>query len=85
MVSASPQCSAIRPRSNSAERTLEDALQYRLQYEAPDKLWSLYRSLKFYLQIGTFQSGADGIRTHALRRAKAALSRLSYGPVRIEE
>jgi hypothetical protein len=25
----------------------------------------------FYLQIRTFTSGADGIRTHALRRAKA--------------
>ena len=23
-------------------RALEDALQYRLQYGAPDKLWSLY-------------------------------------------
>src|SRR5215213_2580396 len=34
----------------------------------------------FYLQIRTFTSGADGIRTHALRRAKAALSQLSYGP-----
>jgi hypothetical protein len=27
-----------------------------------------------------FQSGAEGIRTPDLRRAKAALSRLSYGP-----
>src|SRR5215210_7606370 len=35
-----------------------------------------------YLQILIFESGADGIRTHALRRAKAALSRLSYGPDR---
>ncbi len=50
---------------------MEDALQYRLQYEAPDKLPGPYRSLTFYLQICTFLSGADGIRTHALRRAKA--------------
>jgi hypothetical protein len=64
---------------------LEDPLQYRLQYETPDKLRDLYRSPTFYLQMRTIQSGADGIRTHALRRAKAALSRLSYGPVRIEE
>ena len=56
---------------NSAERTLEDALQYRLQYEAPDKLRSLYRALTFCLQICTFLSGAEGSRTHALRRAKA--------------
>jgi hypothetical protein len=66
---------------NSTVRTLEDALQYRLQYEAPDKLCGLYRSLTFHLQIYTFLSGAEGIRTPDLRRAKAALSRLSYGPV----
>ncbi len=65
---------------NSADRTLEDALQYRLQYEAPDKLRGRYRSLAFHLQIHTFLSGAEGIRTPDLRRAKAALSRLSYGP-----
>jgi hypothetical protein len=35
----------------------------------------------FYLQIDVFKSGAEGIRTPDLRRAKAALSRLSYGPV----
>ena len=29
-----------------------------------------------------FRSGAEGIRTPDLRRAKAALSRLSYGPIR---
>jgi hypothetical protein len=51
-------------------KALENALQYRLQYEAPDKLPGLYRPLTFYLQIYVFQSGADGIRTHALRRAK---------------
>jgi hypothetical protein len=27
-----------------------------------------------------YESGAEGIRTPDLRRAKAALSRLSYGP-----
>jgi hypothetical protein len=59
---------------------LEVALQYRFQYEIPDKCRDLYQSLTFYLEISTFLSGADGIRTHALRRAKAALSRLSYGP-----
>jgi hypothetical protein len=32
------------------------------------------------LQICMFLSGAEGIRTPDLRRAKAALSRLSYGP-----
>jgi hypothetical protein len=34
----------------------------------------------FYLQTPVFWSGAEGIRTPDLRRAKAALSRLSYGP-----
>ena len=34
----------------------------------------------FYLQILHFRSGAEGIRTPDLRRAKAALSQLSYGP-----
>ena len=66
---------------NSADRTLDDALQYRLQYEAPELVRGLYRSLAFHLQIYTFLSGAEGIRTPDLRRAKAALSRLSYGPV----
>jgi hypothetical protein len=56
---------------DSADCTSEDALQYRLQYEAPDKLPGFYQSLMFYLQTCTFLSGAEGIRTHALRRAKA--------------
>ena len=51
---------------------MEDALQYRLQYEAPGKLRSLYRSLAFYLQICIFMSGAEGSRTPDLRRAKAS-------------
>ena len=34
-------------------------------------LQRLYYSLTSYLQICTFVSGADGIRTHDLRRAKA--------------
>jgi hypothetical protein len=38
------------------------------------------RILNFFVVCRKFSSGADGIRTHALRRAKAALSRLSYGP-----
>jgi hypothetical protein len=38
------------------------------------------RSFNFFVVCRKFNSGADGIRTHALRRAKAALSRLSYGP-----
>ena len=59
-------------------------LQYRLQYEALGKLRRLHRSPMLYLKFCILSSGADGIRTHALRRAKAALSRLSYGPVRIE-
>ena len=46
-------------------------LQYRLQYEAPGKLRSLYRTLAFYLQIYIFLSGAEGIRTPDLRLAKA--------------
>ena len=35
---------------------------------------------RFYLQTNYFWSGAEGIRTPDLRRAKAALSQLSYGP-----
>jgi hypothetical protein len=39
------------------------------------------------LQNGTLshESGAEGIRTPDLRRAKAALSQLSYGPGWIED
>jgi hypothetical protein len=39
---------------DSADCTSEDALQYQLQYEAPDKLRGLYPSLTFHLQIYTF-------------------------------
>ena len=35
---------------------------------------------RFSCKTATFWSGAEGIRTPDLRRAKAALSRLSYGP-----
>jgi hypothetical protein len=38
-------------------------------------------SLRFTWKTRSFRSGAEGIRTPDLRRAKAALSRLSYGPV----
>ena len=36
--------------------------------------------LIFLCFAGFFKSGAEGIRTPDLRRAKAALSQLSYGP-----
>ena len=36
--------------------------------------------LRFACNTATFQSGAEGIRTPDLRRAKAALSQLSYIP-----
>jgi hypothetical protein len=39
-------------------------------------------SLLFTCKTAYFWSGAEGIRTPDLRRAKAALSRLSYGPKR---
>jgi len=35
----------------------------------------------FTCKTADFRSGAEGIRTPDLRRAKAALSRLSYGPL----
>jgi hypothetical protein len=47
--------------------TLENALEYK----AVAKLRSLYRPLTFYLQICTFLSGSEGIRTPDLRRAKS--------------
>ncbi len=37
-------------------------------------------SSHFTCRTASFISGAEGIRTPDLRRAKAALSRLSYGP-----
>lgn len=49
---------------------MQDALQYRLHYEAMELVRGLYRSLTFCLQICTFQSGAEG-STPDLRRAKA--------------
>ena len=57
--------------SEQRKLTLRERVAVRLQYETPERLRSLYLSLTFYLQICTFLSGADGIRTHALRRAKA--------------
>ena len=39
-----------------------------------------FRVLRFTCKSAGFRSGAEGIRTPDLRRAKAALSRLSYGP-----
>jgi hypothetical protein len=39
---------------NIADRTLEDALQYRLQYEAPELVRGLYQSLAFHLQTTEF-------------------------------
>jgi hypothetical protein len=38
------------------------------------------RIFNFFVVCRKFRSGAEGIRTPDLRRAKAALSRLSYGP-----
>ena len=38
------------------------------------------RLVRLTCKYVVFQSGAEGIRTPDLRRAKAALSRLSYGP-----
>ena len=35
----------------------------------------------FYLQIAEKKSGPEGTRTPDLRHARAALSRLSYGPL----
>jgi len=55
-----------------------------LQYEAPAKLRSPADSSRFSRKTLTSVSGAEGNRTPDLRRAKAALSRLSYGPGRIE-
>ena len=62
----------LLPLPLGQEPILEGALQYGLQYDAPDQFKSLYRSLAFYLQTATFLSGAEGIRTPDLRRAKAA-------------
>jgi hypothetical protein len=56
-----------RPEHDGTVRTLEDALKY----EAPDWLRGPFPSLTFYLQICKFLSGAEGIRTPDLRRAKA--------------
>jgi hypothetical protein len=39
---------------NGANRTSEAALQYRLRYEVPGKLRSLYQPLTFDLQISCF-------------------------------
>ena len=50
MASASSQCSAIYPRSNSALRTSKAALQY----EAAEAIRGLYLSSAFYLQTGFF-------------------------------
>ncbi len=66
---------SLRPQpqllQNIATLALEYALQHRLQYEPPDELLGPYRFLTFYLQNTTFQSGAEGIRTPDLRRAKS--------------
>ena len=43
-------------------------------------LKSIFCSVVFSCKTAYFGSGAEGIRTPDLRRAKAALSQLSYGP-----
>jgi Helix-turn-helix domain len=55
-------------RAFSVSRSSLDALvsKWAGKIAAPSKF------AEFYLQICTFQSGAEGIRTPALRRAKAA-------------
>ena len=60
----------LLPLPLGQEPILEGALQYGLQYDAPDQFKSLYRSLAFYLQTATFLSGAEGIRTPGLRRER---------------
>jgi hypothetical protein len=40
----------------------------------------IYQFPSFTCKLPHFTSGAEGIRTPDLRRAKAALSQLSYGP-----
>ena len=42
---------------------LEDALQYRLQYEVRKQLWKLYPPLTFTCNLLLFRCGAEGIRT----------------------
>jgi hypothetical protein len=42
---------------------LEDALQYRLQYEVRKKLWKLYPPLSFTCNLLLFRCEAEGIRT----------------------
>ena len=42
-------------------------------------------SRRFTCKKPVFASGAEGNRTPDLRRAKAALSRLSYGPVPVQK
>ena len=39
---------------DGAARTLEDARQYGLQYQAPDTLRCLYQDLTFFLQSRHF-------------------------------
>src|SRR5215212_6530426 len=58
-------------------------LQYGCSIKAP---WDIKAPLPvsyFACKSASFWSGAEGIRTPDLRRAKAALSRLSYGPERV--
>jgi hypothetical protein len=42
-----------------------------LLQQTPERIEGLLFSVKFYLQISDFWSGAEGIRTPDLRRAKA--------------
>jgi hypothetical protein len=69
----------IEPRKTSRTALLRSvvayaagsALQYRLQYEAPNKLPGLYDLSRFTRKSPLLKSGADGIRTRVLRRTKA--------------
>jgi len=59
------------PPHHAAARVLEDAWQYRLQYEATELNRGFDFSFTFYSETRTFLSGAEGIRTSDLRRAKS--------------
>jgi hypothetical protein len=63
---------------DGANRTLEAALQYWLQYEAPGKLRSLYRPLAFHLQTMFFEVEPRGFDplTSAVQNQSSNITRV---------
>ena len=76
-------CTPPQVRQNRISACRQRRVVGRVAVNHPDATEATSsRILRFTCKFALFWSGAEGIRTPDLRRAKAALSQLSYGPMR---